>query len=73
MEVARPSRTAPRKEGGAMRLDDARRCVEEMIDAGVPLRDIEQYVRLADVPDQGKALLLYLAQEARTARPLSPL
>jgi hypothetical protein len=56
-----------------MRLEDAWRCVDEMIDAGVPLRDIERYVRLVDVPDKEKALLLSLAQEARTARPLPAL
>jgi len=47
-----------------MRLEQARRCVEEMIDAEVPLRDIEQYVRLIDVPDQAKARLRYRARKA---------
>jgi hypothetical protein len=47
-----------------MRLERARQCVGEMIDAQVPLRDIEQFVRLIDVPEQAKARLLYRAREA---------
>jgi hypothetical protein len=47
-----------------MRLERARRCVEEMIDVGVPLRDIEQFVRLIEVPEQAKARLLFRAREA---------
>jgi hypothetical protein len=54
-----------------MELERARRCVEEMIDVGVPLRDIEHYVRLVDVPDQGKARLLYRARKAARMRALS--
>jgi hypothetical protein len=50
-----------------MRLERARRCVEEMIDAGVPLRDIEHYVRLIEVPDQAKARLRYRARKAAEA------
>jgi hypothetical protein len=54
-----------------MQLEQARRCVEEMIDVGVPLRDIEQYVRLIDVPKQGKARLLYRARRAARTGALS--
>jgi hypothetical protein len=50
-----------------MRLADAQRCVEEMLEAGVNLNDIEQYIGLVDVSDQARAGLLRSARLAKAA------
>jgi hypothetical protein len=50
-----------------MRLADAQRCVEEMLDAGVDLHDIEHYIRLVDVSDHARAALLRGARLAKAA------
>jgi predicted HD phosphohydrolase len=48
-----------------MRLADAQRCMEEMLEAGVDLHDIEHYIRLVDVSDQARAGLLRSARLAK--------